>query len=635
MILSAANISKSFGADLIIENITFHINNGDKLGIVGVNGAGKTTLLKIITGELMPDGGNISIANGTSKGYIAQLGGLKDKNTLEEELLSVFSHIQALEKKLALLSRRISESRGDELSALMAEYEKADFEFEKNNGYEYRSRVRGVIAGLGFAGDSDKPIAVMSGGQKTRVALGKLLLTSPDLLLLDEPTNHLDISSIKWLEDFIKNYPKSVVVISHDRYFLDKTINKVLEIENKHASMFSGNYSFYAKEKGLIRQHAFKRYLDQQKVIKKQEEAIRLLRSYGHEKKIRRAQSKEKQLDKMEKFEKPENLPDKIRIDLTPKIQSGNDVMFIENLSKSFGNTKLFGNLSMEIKKGDKAALIGPNGIGKTTLFRIITQEYNADGGEIKLGHKVKVGYYDQSLKDLSGNKTIIEEISDAYPKLNVGEIRNILSAFVFYGDDVYKKIGSLSGGEKGRVSLAKIMLSGANFLLLDEPTNHLDIISKEILEEALKGFGGTILFISHDRYFINSVANKVFEMDGHSVNTYLGDYDYYIHKKEQLEKDREQISTSANLSEVELKSDWQLKKEKEAALRKQKNRKKRLEADIADTESLIELLNIQLEEPETASDYEKAAELYKEREEAEGQLLLLYEEYEEYGEDG
>ncbi|MCL2565263.1 MAG: ABC-F family ATP-binding cassette domain-containing protein [Defluviitaleaceae bacterium] len=629
MILSASGISKSFGADLIIENISFHINNGDKLGIVGVNGAGKTTLLKIITGELTADTGNISIPSGISSGYIAQLSSLNEQNTLEDELLSVFAHIQALEEKLSLLSHKISESSEDELNLYMTEYEKADFEFEKNNGYEYRSRVRGVIAGLGFAGEADKPISIMSGGQKTRVALGKLLLTSPDLLLLDEPTNHLDISSIKWLEDFIKNYPKSVVVISHDRYFLDKTINKVLEIENKHASMFSGNYSFYANEKGILRQHALKHYLDQQKVIKKQEDAARLLRSYGNEKKVRRAQSKEKQLEKMEKFEKPENLPDKIRINLTPKIESGNDVMFIDNLAKSFGDNRLFSGLSMEIKKGDKTALIGPNGIGKTTLFRIITGEHEGDTGEIKLGHKVKVGYYDQSLKDLSPDKTIVEEISDAYPKLNIGEIRNILSAFVFYGDDVYKKIGSLSGGEKGRVSLAKIMLSDANFLLLDEPTNHLDIVSKEILEDALRGFGGTILFISHDRYFINSIATKIFEMDGYNLAAYLGDYDYYVHKKEQLEKNEMQMNALSSAAEIEVKSDWQLKKEKEAALRKQKNRKKRLESDIVGAEALIEKLSTQLEDPSIASDYERTAELYKEREEAEGRLLVLYEEYE------
>jgi len=629
MILSAANISKSFGADLIIENITFHINSGDKLGIVGVNGAGKTTLMKIITGELEPDSGIVSMASGASKGYIAQLGGLSEQATLEEELLSVFDYIMELEKKLELLSHKISESTGNELKAAMDEYEKVSFEIEANNGYEYRSRVRGVISGLGFNGDESKPISVMSGGQKTRVALGKLLLRSPDVLLLDEPTNHLDLSSIKWLEDFIKSYPKSIIVISHDRYFLDKTVNKILEIENKHSAMFRGNYSFFAAEKELIRQHALKRYLDQQKVIKKQEESIRLLKSYNREKSVKRAESKEKQLDKMEKFEKPESLPDKIRIDLTPKIQSGNDVMFLKGLSKSFGEKHLFSDLSLEIKKGDKIALIGPNGIGKTTLFKIAMDELVADSGEIILGTKVKIGYYDQSLKGLSENKTIIEEISDAYPKLTLGEIRNILSAFVFYGDDVYKKISSLSGGEKGRVSLAKIMLSGANFLILDEPTNHLDIVSKEILEDALKSFDATVLFISHDRYFINAVTNKIFEMDGSGVSTYLGDYDYYVLKKDQMSK--ENVESAPLAVQTEVKNDWQLKKEKEAALRKQKNRIKRLESEIADTESHIEKLSEELVNPEIASDYEKVGELYKEKEAAEGRLLELYEEYDDY----
>ena len=631
MILSAANVSKSFGADLIIDNITFHINSGDKLGIVGVNGAGKTTLMKIITGELSSDSGNISLASGVSKGYIAQLGGLNEQSTLEEELLSVFAHLKGLEDRLTVLSQKLAESAENQLESLMTEYEKTNFEFEQNNGYEYRSRVRGVIAGLGFVGDENKPISIMSGGQRTRIALGKLLLMSPDILLLDEPTNHLDLDSIKWLEDFIRNYPKSVIVISHDRYFLDRTVNKILEIENKHAAMFKGNYSFFAKEKELLRQHALKRYLDQQKVIKKQEESIRLLKSYNREKSIKRAESKEKQLDKMERFDKPENLPDKIRIDLTPKIQSGNDVMFIKNLAKSFGEKHLFSGLFLELKKGDKAALIGPNGIGKTTLFRIIMNELKADAGEIMLGTKVKIGYYDQSLKDISDDKTILEEISDAYPTLTLGEIRNILSAFVFYGDDVYKRIGSLSGGEKGRVSLAKVMLSGANFLILDEPTNHLDIVSKEILEEALESFDATILFISHDRYFINGVANKVFEMDGRSVSAFLGDYDYYLGKKEQLAKDSIAVVTEANKSAgLEAKNDWQLKKERDAALRKQKNRMKKLEEEIAEVEALIERLGEELGSPEVASDYERASELYKEKEAAEGRLLELYEEYEE-----
>jgi len=627
MILSASNISKSFGADLIIEDITFHINSGDKLGIVGVNGAGKTTLMKIITAELMPDSGSVSFASGSTKGYIAQSGSLNENNTLEEELLTVFSHIQSLEEKLFLLSGKIAELTGEELQSTMAEYEKVNFELEKNNAYEYRSRVRGVIAGLGFTGDADKPISIMSGGQKTRVALGKLLLTSPDILLLDEPTNHLDIDSIKWLEDFIKGYPKSVVVISHDRYFLDKVVNKVLEIENKHCSMYNGNYSAYAHKKGLLRQTALKHYLDQQKVIKKQEEAIRLLRSFGHEKKIRRAQSKEKQLEKLEKFEKPESLPSKIRLDLTPGTESGNDVMFIKNLAKSFGDKHLFSGLTLEIKKGDKAALIGPNGIGKTTLLKIIMGEQEADRGEFKLGHKVKIGYYDQSLKDLSLDKTIFEEIADAYPKLTHTEIRNTLSVFVFYGDDVFKKIGTLSGGEKGRVSLAKIMLSGANLLLLDEPTNHLDISSKEILEDALKSFAATILFISHDRYFINGLATKIFEMDGRNVNTYLGDYDYYISKKYQMDKEKSEENAAANPTEA--KNDWQLKKERDASLRKKSNRKKRLEAEIAQIENFIEQINEQIDDPVVAHDYEKAGELYKNKEEYESKLLELYEEYE------
>jgi len=629
MVLSVSNIGKSYGANTVIENISFSINSGDKLGIVGVNGAGKTTLFKIITNELDSDQGSLTIAQDISLGYLSQLNDLNPENTLEEELLLTFAHIIELEEKIANLSIKMASCSGRELEQAMAEYERLNFLFEAQNGYEYKSRVRGVISGLGFSGEADKKTKIMSGGQKTRIALGKLLLSAPDILLLDEPTNHLDIDSIKWLEDFIRNYQKSVIIISHDRYFLDKTITKVLEIENKHASLYHGNYSFYSNEKALLRQSALKRYLDQQKIIKKQEESIRLLKSFNREKQVKRAESKEKQLNKLERFERPETLPDKIRINLELKTESGNDVLFAENISKSFGDKKLFEGLSFEIKKGDKIALIGPNGIGKTTLFKIILELLESDSGKITFGHRVKTGYYDQGQQELSEDKTILEEISDAYPKLTTGEIRNTLAAFVFTGDDVFKKISTLSGGEKGRVSLAKIMLSGANFLLLDEPTNHLDIYSKEILEDALSAFPGTIMFISHDRYFINRIADKIFEMDNYSITAFMGNYDYYLDKKEAQEKAEPEIALNRQAEE---KNDWQIKKDKEASLRKQKNRFKKLETEIEKNESQIEILAAEMEKPEIASDYEKSHELYLKKEEAEALLLELYEEFDELG---
>ena len=626
MVLSAANITKSYGADTVIENISFSINNGDKLGIVGVNGAGKTTLFKIITGELDSDKGSITTPQDITLGYLSQLNDLDPENTLEEEFLLTFAHIIALEEKISELSEKMALYSGKDLEQAMAEYERLNFRFEQQNGYEYKSRVRGVIAGLGFSGEAEKKTGIMSGGQKTRIALGKLLLSAPDVLLLDEPTNHLDIESIKWLEDFIRSYPKSVIIISHDRYFLDKTVTKILEIENKHANSYSGNYSFYAREKGILRQNALKRYLDQQKIIKKQEESIRLLKSFNKEKQVKRAESKEKQLAKLERLDKPENLPDKIRINLELKNESGNDVLFAENISKSFGEKKLFSGLNFEIKKGDKIALIGPNGIGKTTLFKIILELLESDTGKITFGHRVRTGYYDQGQQELSEEKTILEEISDAYPKLTTGEIRNVLAAFVFTGDDVFKRIDTLSGGEKGRVSLAKIMLSGANLLLLDEPTNHLDIHSKEILEDALSDYPGTLMFISHDRYFINRIADKVFEMDNYSITPYMGDYNYYLDKKEaQAKLETEAAPTK---QQAEEKNNWQLRKDKDAASRKQRNRLKKLETEIENTEKQIETFAIEMESPEIASDYEKSHELYIKKEDAENLLLELYEEF-------
>lgn len=625
MILACKNICKSFITDKILDNISFHLEKDTKLAVVGVNGAGKTTLLRIITGEMPADEGEVYIQNGAKLGYMAQLMEMNPDNTIEQELTEVFREIIDLEYQLHELTKKMGSLSGEALEETMKLYERLNFEFEQKDGYSYKSRIRGVINGLDFKKFEDLKIGKLSGGQKTRVSLAKLLLSAPDILLLDEPTNHLDIESVKWLEDFLKSYEKAVILVSHDRYFLDRTANKVLEIENTHGFIYNGNYSFYAKEKVAVRQAQLKRYLDQQKIIKKQEESIKLLRSFNREKFVKRAESKEKMLNKIERVEKPDNLPDTFHIELTPKIESGNDVLFADNLSKSFDDKLIFENITFEIKKGEKVALIGPNGVGKTTIFKIILNEIEKSGGKIKLGHNVIPGYYDQGQQSLDENKTIIEEISDAYPKLTTGEIRNVLAAFVFTGDDVFKRISSLSGGEKGRVSLSKIMLLEANFLLLDEPTNHLDMFSKDILEEALKGYSGTLFFISHDRYFINSCADKIIEISKDGAVIYLGNYDYYLEKKQEILQ--ETLIYKDNSKNVQ---NWKNKKEEEAKLRKVKNRLKNIKKEIEDKEASIEDLNSKLEDESINTDYEKSAEIYKQLEETEENLLMLYEELEE-----
>ncbi len=552
MILACNNISKSFATNNILTNISFNINEKDKVALVGVNGAGKSTLFKIITGELASDTGDITIPKNAKIGYFSQSLNLNENNTIFEELLTVFSDIINMELKLRELEEKMSIYKDNALDLVMKEYDNISTYLNKNNAFDYKSRIKGALKGLGFIEDDfDKQIKYLSGGQKTRVALGKILLEQPDILLLDEPTNHLDIISIQWLESFLNSYPKALFVISHDRYFLNKVVNKVIEIENTKATIYNGNYYDYANKKHINREIMLKKYLNQQKEIKKQEESIKKLRSYNREKSIKRAESREKLLEKMEKIDKPENLPDKMRLTLSPKKESGNDVLSVKNLSKSF-NFNLFNNISFDIKKGEKIALIGANGIGKTTLIKMILNTVSLDSGSIKLGSNVVIGYYDQEQQNLNFDKTIFEEISDSYPKLKNEDIRNALAIFVFTGDDVFKKISTLSGGEKGRVSLAKIMLSNANFLILDEPTNHLDMVSKEILEDAIKNYSGTCLYISHDRFFINKTATKVIELTKNKMNVYLGDYDYYIEKTKEKYIIDEEIKKS-NVSDTKL----------------------------------------------------------------------------------
>lgn len=636
MIFACKDIQKSYGIDTILEKVSFNIEDREKVAIVGVNGAGKTTVFKIITGEISADNGDMFIRKDASMGYLAQ-NFVIDKNiTVYEEMLSVFNNIMDMEKNLRDMENKMANISEAELPKFMEQYSRLSHDFEQLDGYSYKSRIKGVLKGLGFTEEEyNKPLNTLSGGQKTRVHLGKLLLTQPDLLLLDEPTNHLDIDSLVWLEDFLRSYPKAVLIISHDRYFMDRIVTKVIEIENKKSTIYEGNYSYYAEQKEINRQIQLKQYINQQKEIKHQEEVIRTLRSFNREKSIKRAESREKALEKMERVERPESLPDKMRLTLTPRITSGNDVLHAENLSKSFPDKTLFSGVNFDVRRSEKVAIIGPNGVGKSTLFKMLLGKVKYDSGEIKLGTNVNIGYYDQEQQTLDETKTIFQEISDTYPNMTNGEIRNVLAAFVFTGDDIFKTIGSLSGGEKGRISLAKIMLSEANLLMLDEPTNHLDMFSKEILENAINSYEGTVIYISHDRYFINRTAERILDLNPYGVTEYLGNYDYYLEKK--AEKEREAIEASiANPSiqspiiESNTKIDWKKQKEEQAKERKIQNKIKKIEEEIEKTENKINELSELLFDEKISCDAGKAKDIFDEKTALEEKLEKLFEEWEE-----
>lgn len=533
MILSCNNISKSFGTDVIIKSCSFNIEDHEKAAIVGINGAGKSTLLKIITGIEPADTGLVTLAKDKTLGYLSQQQNLNSDNTIYDELLSVKQYILDMEAQLRSIENQMKSADDTALETLMKKYSDLNHEFELNNGYAYKSEITGVLKGLGFAEeDFTLNVNTLSGGQKTRVALGRLLLSKPDIILLDEPTNHLDMESISWLENYLLNYSGAVLIVAHDRYFLDKIVSKIIELDNGNATVFSGNYTDYASKKAILRNMQLKEYLNQQREIKHQEEVITKLKQFNREKSIKRAESREKMLNKMEFVDKPEILNDKMDIKLEPNVISGNDVLTVDNLTKGFDGTVLFDNICFQIKRGERVALIGSNGTGKTTILKLINGIIPADSGSIYLGAKVNIGYYDQEHHVLDPDKTIFDEIRDAYPDLNNTQIRNTLAAFLFTNEDVFKYIKDLSGGERGRVSLAKLMLSNANFLILDEPTNHLDITSKEILENALNSYTGTVLFVSHDRYFINSTATRIIELANKTVVNYIGNYDYYLEKR-------------------------------------------------------------------------------------------------------
>ncbi len=640
MILSCNNLAKSFDDNLIFNNCSFVIEEQEKVAIVGINGAGKSTLLKIIMKELSADEGNVFIAKDKTIGYLSQYQDISSNNTIYTEMLEAKKEIIDTEKQIRALELSMKSASGEELDSMLSTYNRLTYSFELNNGYAYESEIIGVLKGLGFDDTFfERTISTLSGGQKTRVALAKMLLSKPDLILLDEPTNHLDITSITWLESYLSNYNGSVVIVAHDRYFLDKIVTKVVEIDRTKVISFSGNYSDYATKKKALYESEMKAFQNQQREIKHQEEVIEKLRSFNREKSIKRAESREKLLNKIDVLDKPLGDNKTMKFKLEPKIESANDVLTVEDISKTYDNHTLFKDLSFEVKKGERVAIIGQNGTGKTTILKIINNVIKPDSGEVTLGVKVNIGYYDQEHHVLNVNKTIFQEISDTYPTLTNTEIRNMLAAFLFTGDDVFKLISDLSGGERGRLSLAKLMLSEANFIILDEPTNHLDMASKEILEQALNNYTGTILFVSHDRYFINKTATRILDLEDGLIVNYIGNYDYYLEKHDALSAlAKSQNSTTAIVSDTEnnletgaeAKTDWLTMKAEQAKERKRKNDIEKTESEIAKLEDELRELDLEMEKPEVATSVSSCMEIHKRQTEINERLSTLYENWEE-----
>ena len=658
-LLEVKNLGISFGGLRAVHEFHMKIEKGRLYGLIGPNGAGKSTLLKIIVGELQPDSGEVVLGSGKTLGYLAQNQDLLSHRTIYEEMLDAKKSVIAMENRLRDLENSMKTASGEELETMMNQYSRLSHEFELINGYAWKSEIVGVLKGLGFTEEEfSKQISTLSGGQKTRVSLGKLLLTNPDIILLDEPTNHLDMSSIAWLETYLLNYRGAVLIVAHDRYFLDKIVTKVIELDNGHAVVYSGNYTAYSEKRAQMRAIQMKAYLNQQQEIKHQEAVIEKLKSFNREKSIKRAESREKMLDKIEVLEKPTEVNDTMDIRLEPNILSGNDVLTVNGLAKSFGSQTLFTDLNFDVKRGERVAIIGDNGTGKTTILKIINGLVEPDDGEIILGSRVHIGYYDQDHQVLHMEKTLFEEISDAYPGMSNTQIRSTLAAFLFTGDDVFKRIGDLSGGERGRVSLAKLMLSEANFLILDEPTNHLDITSKEILENALSHYGGTVLYVSHDRYFINKTATRILDLTGKRMMNYIGNYDYYLEKHEAMmnahfgtenveptggivgfgaSKTGAAAETSGKAAESSAdaggKLDWKAQKEEQARQRKRQNDLKKVEDEIHRLETRDGEIDGLLCDESVFSDVAKLMELNKEKEEIAGKLETLYEKWEELAE--
>ena len=633
MVLACQNISKAYGVTEILNHINFHIEAKEKLAIVGINGAGKSTLLKIIMNEEEADEGQVVIGKDITVGYLAQHQNSYYDKTIYEELLSVKQDVIDLQEQIRQLEQDMKHFEGAELEDALERYTRMNHTFEMQDGYAFESQITGILKGLGFEeSEFNRSVSELSGGQKTRVSLGRLLLSRPDIILLDEPTNHLDLNSIAWLEGYLRGYDGAVIIVSHDRYFLDKIVTKVIEIENTQATIYHGNYSYYAQKREEVRLSKYRAYMNQQAEIKHQEEVIAKLKQFNREKSIKRAESREKMLDKMERLEKPQEIHDEMRLTLTPDVESGNDVLLVEGLSKSFDGKTIFSNVNIDIKRGERVALIGNNGTGKTTILKIINQLLPKDSGKITLGAQVHIGYYDQEHQVLHAEKTIFDELQDAYPQMNNTRVRNVLAAFLFTGEDVFKKIADLSGGERGRVSLAKLMLSNANFLILDEPTNHLDITSKEILENALNNYTGTILYVSHDRYFINQTATRILDLSPNGITSYIGNYDYYI-EQQLVSTARSEEKAAVIKEETETKKDWKRSKEEQARERKRQNDIKKTETRIEELEQLLSSLEEEMALPENATNVAKLTEITTRQSAATEELEALYETWESLSE--
>lgn len=633
IVLSCNNLNKSFGIDSILENVSFTVNEGDKVGIIGVNGTGKTTLFKVISGIYGYDSGDIYTSKDCEIGYLEQNTNFHSNNTIFEEVLEVFKDLIDMESYLRNLEIKIAEESANpnssQLEKIMNEYSHKLEEFSELNGYGYKSEAKGVLKGLGFSDeDMDKPISILSGGEKTRVLLGKLLLKKPTLLLLDEPTNHLDSDAIEWLEIFLKQYRGTVILISHDRYFLDQVVNRVFEIHNKKLKSYNGNYSDFVKLSAVEKEIEKKKFEDQQKEIKKQEESIERLKAYGREKHLKRARSKEKALSKVDVLDKPDGDRKRARIEFNPSVTSGNDVLQVRDVSMGYGERILFKDLNLDIYRGEKVALIGANGIGKSTLFKVIMNELQPLSGNIKFGTNVNVSYFHQEQKTLNLDNTIIDEIWENNTHLTQTALRSMLGAFLFENEEVFKKISTLSGGERARVAILKLILSNANFLLLDEPTNHLDIDSKEVLEEALSGYTGTIFTISHDRYFLNTVVDKVLVLDKDGICEYLGNYDYYIEKKKQV-YEMSLMEEKEEKTKTQIKDEKRKEREQREAQKKNRHKIQQIETEIQETEIKIEELDMLLCQEEIYSNPDKAKDVSQEKISFEDKLSSLYEQWE------
>ncbi|MDY3990513.1 MAG: ABC-F type ribosomal protection protein [Lachnospiraceae bacterium] len=634
MILSVSDLTKSFGDKVVFEKLSFQIREHEHVAIVGNNGCGKSTLLKVIVGEEPADSGSVVFAKDSTYGYLAQYQDADYPGTIYEYVYHAREDILDMEEKLRKMESDMKTVSGDDLTKLMDSYQKLSHEYMLEGGDSYLSRVGGTLKGLGFTDDDfSKKMSELSGGQKTRVALSKLLVTNPDLLLLDEPINHLDLRSIEWLENFLINYSGAVIIVAHDRYFLDRTVTRCIDLSEKQAHDYSGNYSSFMQQKDLFLLTREREYEKQQKKIEHEDKVIEKLQSFNREKSIRRAESRKKVLEKIDRIEKPKELDTSMKLSLSPLSTSGKDVLTVEHLSKSFDGRQIFSDVSFEIKRGEKVALIGDNGIGKSTILKIINDIFPADSGKIKIGTGVTIGYYDQEQHGFNEDNTLFDEMQDAYPSLNNTRVRNVLAAFLFREDEVYKQIRDLSGGERGRISLAKLMLSGANFLILDEPTNHLDMDSKEILERALNNYDGTVLYVSHDRYFVNQTASRILELKADGIHEYLGNYDYYLQKRDEIRTDfgiaSEQVEAIETQTVTDSQADWQKQKEESRARKKKERELSDVESQIEDLEGQKEEINKKFEDPETAKNSAKLNELTSELNSLDEKLKKLYDKWE------